>query len=174
MYCWSEHLRSSMLCWTRIFSCTYPAFTCIPRLTAKPHHGIVSHVYLQVQIRTCFSSVQGTSMAAPHVAGVAALAISAAGRRLPPAQVLAILKSSAQQIACPSTNPYAPGGPAKMNGPDAGIPTGAHIARSSYVNSEGSVFSNPPIVVTAHFSCKHKLNYAVLSNHGMFLGAQSL
>ena len=63
-------------------------------------------------------------MAAPHVAGVAALVISAAGRRLAPAHVIAILESSAEPTACPDTNPYTPGGPTPTSGPDAGIPTG--------------------------------------------------
>ena len=63
-------------------------------------------------------------MAVPHVAGIVALAVSAAGRRLSPAEVRAILQSSANPTPCPSTNPYQPGGPPLTSGWDAGISTG--------------------------------------------------
>ena len=70
---------------------------------------------------TCatYAYIQGTSAAAPHVAGVAALVESKYGR-LPPDLLLAKLSLSATPIACPP-NPYDPpnafGPPATCKGP---------------------------------------------------------
>lgn len=49
--------------------------------------------------------VQGTSMAAPHVAGVAALIISTykSSQRPTPAQVKKILQDTARPMKCPSS-----------------------------------------------------------------------
>ena len=52
---------------------------------------------------------QGTSMASPHVAGVAALAISAHGK-MSPGAVGAIVENTADAMACPP-NPFNPGPP---------------------------------------------------------------
>jgi subtilisin family serine protease len=52
--------------------------------------------------------LQGTSMAGPHVAGVAALIVSQLGSAASPGAVTAILRNSADPIACPaSTSEYA-------------------------------------------------------------------
>ena len=51
---------------------------------------------------------EGTSMAAPHVAGVAALAISAHGK-LSPGAVQALITRTADPVACPPS-PFNPGG----------------------------------------------------------------
>lgn len=51
---------------------------------------------------------QGTSMASPHVAGVAALIISQYGR-MPPGRVQAVLTQTADPQPCPP-NPFLPGG----------------------------------------------------------------
>ena len=49
---------------------------------------------------------QGTSMAAPHVAGVAALIISrTASKRMAPAQVAAALAATATKKPCPTSEP---------------------------------------------------------------------
>jgi hypothetical protein len=58
---------------------------------------------------TCatYAYLQGTSSAAPHVTGVAALVISRFGR-LPPEALLAILALGARPLACPPA-PYDPG-----------------------------------------------------------------
>jgi serine protease len=52
-------------------------------------------------IKTDFASFQGTSMATPHVVGVAAL-VRAANKSLTPAQVRALLKSTATQLSGPN------------------------------------------------------------------------
>ena len=52
---------------------------------------------------------QGTSMASPHAAGVAALAISAHGK-MPPGAVQALINRTADPIDCPP-NPFNPGPP---------------------------------------------------------------
>jgi subtilisin family serine protease len=52
---------------------------------------------------------QGTSMASPHVAGVAALAISAHGK-MSPGALQALINRTADPLACP-TNPFNPGPP---------------------------------------------------------------
>jgi len=52
---------------------------------------------------------QGTSMASPHVAGVAALAISAHGK-MSPGALQALINRTADPIACPP-NPFNPGPP---------------------------------------------------------------
>ena len=65
-----------------------------------------------------YAYVQGTSAAAPHVTGVAALAISKFGK-MTPEQLLATLSLAATPLACPPS-PYDPlptGQPATCKGP---------------------------------------------------------
>lgn len=59
---------------------------------------------------TCatYAYLEGTSMAAPHVAGVAALAIARYGRQSPE-NLLRILRRAATPLPCPAS-PYDPGG----------------------------------------------------------------
>ncbi len=69
---------------------------------------------------TCstYSYLQGTSQAAPHVAGVAALAVSRFGK-ISPEALLALLSLTARPVACPPS-PYDPGmtgTPATCSGP---------------------------------------------------------
>jgi subtilisin family serine protease len=52
-------------------------------------------------IKTDYASFQGTSMATPHVVGVAAL-VRAANKSLTPAQVRTLLKSTATQLSGPN------------------------------------------------------------------------
>jgi lantibiotic leader peptide-processing serine protease len=56
----------------------------------------------------CYGIASGTSMAAPHVAGVAALILSQRGR-MSPGAVKAALTGTAMPIECPP-NPFVPGG----------------------------------------------------------------
>jgi subtilisin family serine protease len=56
-----------------------------------------------------YAYAQGTSMASPHAAGVAALAISAHGK-MPTGALQALLTSTADPMACPP-NPFDPGPP---------------------------------------------------------------
>jgi subtilisin family serine protease len=56
----------------------------------------------------CYGSASGTSMASPHVAGVAALILSQFGK-MPPGAVQAKLTSTALSIPCPP-NPFDPSG----------------------------------------------------------------
>jgi minor extracellular serine protease Vpr len=58
--------------------------------------------------RGSYAVVSGTSMASPHVAGVAALAISAHGK-LSPGAVQALITRTADPVACPP-KPFNPGG----------------------------------------------------------------
>jgi subtilisin family serine protease len=55
-----------------------------------------------------YALAQGTSMASPHVAGVAALIFSQFGN-MPQGAVQAALTNSADPMACPP-NPFDPGG----------------------------------------------------------------
>ncbi|MBX3023038.1 MAG: S8 family serine peptidase [Bdellovibrionales bacterium] len=59
-------------------------------------------------VRTDYGSLQGTSMATPHVAGVAAL-VRAANRSLTPEQVREILKSTATPLGPNNENQYGSG-----------------------------------------------------------------
>ncbi len=56
----------------------------------------------------CYSALSGTSMASPHVTGMAALIISQYGS-LPPGRVQAMITQTAGPLACPP-NPFDPGG----------------------------------------------------------------
>ena len=65
-----------------------------------------------VRFGSASDRLQGTSMAAPHVAGVAALIISKTGaKRMSPARVAASLAASATPKPCPKVNKvWYPGG----------------------------------------------------------------
>jgi subtilisin family serine protease len=56
----------------------------------------------------CYALAQGTSMASPHAAGVAALILSQFGK-MPPGAVQAKMTSTADPMACPP-DPFDPGG----------------------------------------------------------------
>jgi subtilisin family serine protease len=69
------------------------------------HNGRVLSTYLGGS----YVYLQGTSMASPHAAGVAALAISAHGK-MSPGAVQAIVENTADAMDCPP-NPFNPGPP---------------------------------------------------------------
>jgi lantibiotic leader peptide-processing serine protease len=56
------------------------------------------------------TSMSGTSMASPHVAGVAALIVSQFGR-IPPGAVQALIQNTADPLPCPATATTCQGGP---------------------------------------------------------------
>jgi lantibiotic leader peptide-processing serine protease len=81
---------------------TYPA--------ALNPGGSLSVLDCSVSPCASYRYLQGTSMAAPHVAGVAALIVSQLGGSASPGQVAARLQSTADPFACPP-NPFNPGPP---------------------------------------------------------------
>jgi subtilisin family serine protease len=78
-----------------------------------------------------FAYLQGTSMASPHVAGLAALIISRFGIGLTPEQVLAHLTSSADPLPCPP-DPFNPTVPSPRFNPTA---PPAHCVGTTAYNS---------------------------------------
>ncbi len=56
------------------------------------------------QTGTYIIGAQGTSMAAPHVSGAAALLVAAGGSN--PAQVRAVLQNTADDLGQPGTDPF--------------------------------------------------------------------
>ena len=73
--------------------------------TAAATRGTVYSTYS----RGRYAYAQGTSMASPHVAGVAALIISQFGK-MPPGRVQAMINQTADSVDCPP-NPFNPGPP---------------------------------------------------------------
>jgi subtilisin family serine protease len=82
-----------------------------PFQTADPFEGLVLSTFPGGYVLSA-----GTSVASPHVAGVAALAISAHGK-LSPGAVQALITRTADPVACPP-EPFNPGGffPARCQG----------------------------------------------------------
>lgn len=74
------------------------------RTTAAPRGTVLS-----TYSRGRYAFAQGTSMASPHVAGVAALIVSQFGK-VPPGRVQALINQTADALPCP-TNPFNPGPP---------------------------------------------------------------
>jgi subtilisin family serine protease len=90
-----------------------PGGDSILQLTAAAPNGRVLSTYPAALESLCLRPVvdasgatycylQGTSMASPHVAGVAALVASQLGSKAAPGQVQAIIRASADQVACPA------------------------------------------------------------------------
>lgn len=84
--------------WSNYGTASYPA------TVAAPGVGIYSTVNsgLKTPVAESYASMSGTSMAAPHVAGIVAL-LRSADNRLTPAQVKTILTTNTTAISCSTT-----------------------------------------------------------------------
>jgi subtilisin family serine protease len=94
--------------------------------------------------RTCsyYQGIQGTSMAAPHVTGVAALIIGALGGDADPAEVRAIIEQSASDHPCPepATVDYTlVGRPESWNATCTGTPTLNNFYGNGLVDAAAAV-----------------------------------
>src|SRR5262249_51852100 len=101
-------------------------------------------------VRTCtkdlgcalYQGIQGTSMASPHVVGVAALVIGALGGSADPAVVQSILEQSAADHACPvpATVDYTiVGRDASFNATCVGTPTFNNFYGNGLVDAAAAV-----------------------------------
>ncbi|MDB4898093.1 MAG: hypothetical protein JWN15_4355, partial [Firmicutes bacterium] len=88
-----------------------------------------------------YGYAQGTSMAAPHVTGVAALAISQHGK-MPPSRLLTLLKSTADPLPCPA-DPFNPGPPYNYSASCQGGANRNGFYGSGQVNALGAVSTKP-------------------------------
>ena len=89
-----------------------------------------------------YQGIQGTSMASPHVTGVAALIIGALGGDADPALVRSIIEQSAADHACPvpATVDYTiVGRPASWNATCTGTPTLNNFYGNGLVDAEAAV-----------------------------------
>jgi subtilisin family serine protease len=89
-----------------------------------------------------YQGIQGTSMASPHVTGVAALIIGALGGDADPAVVRSILEQSAADHACPvpATVDYTiVGRPASWNATCTGTPTLNNFYGNGLVDADAAV-----------------------------------
>jgi subtilisin family serine protease len=89
-----------------------------------------------------YQGIQGTSMAAPHVTGVAALVIGALGGDADPVQVRAIIEASAADHPCPvpaMVDYTLVGRPASWNATCAGTPTLNNFYGNGLVDAAAAV-----------------------------------
>jgi subtilisin family serine protease len=89
-----------------------------------------------------YQGIQGTSMASPHVTGVAALIIGALGGDADPALVRSILEQTAADHACPvpATVDYTlVGRPASWNATCVGTPTLNNFYGNGLVDAAAAV-----------------------------------
>ncbi len=109
-----------------------------PAALAFPSPLIISD---PVNSNAYYAYLQGTSMAGPHVAGVAALVISQFGK-MPQGKVAAMVTQTADPIPCPP-NPFNPGPPFIFEATCQGGNSHNSFYGSGQVNAFSAVTHNP-------------------------------